>query len=429
MRKKYARPVRTIRGRGAYYVTGGAAASGSIGSFKANAHLNAGYSQGGDKALGYIAPRITGQGAYSISAIKRNTMIRPALPSFANAVYAEGGMIVRHREYLGAIVSSSTAGGFKARSYNLNPAQSFTFPWLSQIAASYEEYKPNGMVFEFRSTCSDAIASSTNLALGQVMMCTQYDPTDPPFASEMEMLNYFWSQNGKVSDNVFHFIECDPTQSPLSHYYTREGSASSSTDLRFSDFGRFTIATSGLQGTSVTVGQLWVSYEFILYKPKMGSMSSNPAGSFHLSNTIGVAAVTLFGTAANAKIYPENNIEVVLSYPSYGTNRITFPQTNISTTYEVMVLLSGDNTANVTAPSIQVGDNNMHIVKYSLHDHDIAFPEPVATQLHCANTVFVSIDGDGLTHWVDVGCPTPPSAPKVDVYVIQMPWLMPQLYP
>lgn len=429
-RKKYARPTRTIRGRGAYYVTGGGSASGNLGPFKVSAHTNAGYSQGGDKVLGYIAPKVTGTGAYSISAVRQNTMIRPALPTFANATYAEGGTIVRHREYLGPVVSDATAYKFKERHYSLNPAQQFSFPWLSQIAASYEEYKPNGLVFEFRSTCSDAIASSDNLALGQVMMCTQYDPTDNPFSGEVEMLNYFWSQNGKVSDNIFHFIECDPAQSPLSHYYTREGAPSSATDLRFSDFGRFTIATSGLQGTSVVVGQLWVSYEFIFYKPKMGAYSSNPSGSFHYSCGVAVGAGTPFGTLGSGQYYPENNMDVELKPGSWPAAQMWFPQTNVNTTYMIVLKYSGaDAIASCAPPTITESDGEMSFVKYDSDLDYLACPAPHATQSICSKTVFLSINGDGLQHFVTVACTTIPADSNVDLYVVQMPWLNPQLYP
>ena len=163
----YRRPV--IRKKGAYYVAGGFAAKGSLFGQKAAAGVHAGFSSG--KYEG--ASALSGIGAYNVGNIRHNTLIKPDIPEVRNTFYTEGGTILRHREYLGAITSSSSANSFKIQTYPLNPAQSDTFPWLSTIAQNYEEYRPNGMMFEFRSTASDAIASSTNLALGQVMMCTQ----------------------------------------------------------------------------------------------------------------------------------------------------------------------------------------------------------------------------------------------------------------
>jgi len=430
-RKIAARPYRTIRGRGAYYVTGGGSLSGSLGPFKGGGHVNYGYSQGGAVPQSYIAPKVSGLGAYSISSIKRNVLIKPGMPMVANAIYAEGGTIVRHREYLGAIVSSPTAGQFKATQYHLNPAQSFTFPWLSTIAANYEEYKPNGVYFEFRSTCSDAIASSTDLSLGQVMMCTQYDPTDPPFTGESEMLNYFWSQNGKVSNDLPHFIECDPAQSPLSHYYTREGANQTSTDLRFSDFGTFTIATKGLQGTSVHVGQLWVSYEFIFYKPKLGSKGAEAGGWYHADNAVGVIANAPFGTIANVRLYPENNLGVAFGYASPSGNRIVFPKTNIDTTYLVYAEWTGDGSDSaLTPPTFTTNDGQVKFVKLNVDDTQIRHPIASALQTLMGVMVFVSIEGDSLEHWITLvmADQNMPDEVSFNLYVSQIPWHNPVLY-
>lgn len=341
------------RGRGAYYLHANGAMSGGIPGI-------------GKFAVGARGGLVSGLGAYELGNISHNTLIKPDIPEIRNAAYVEGATIIRHREYLGPITTSATAGAFKIENFELNPAQSAAFPWLSQIAENYEEYKPNGLLFEFRSTASDAIASSTNLALGQVMMATQYDPTDPPFTNDVDMLNYSWAQSGKVSDNLQHFVECDPKQSPMSHLYTRAGTEASSSDLRFSDFGRFSIATQGLQGTNVQIGQLWVSYEFLLYKPKIGESQSTGGGIFMLQQADGsVSTNKIVGDIGNAELYEGNNIPMALSYDDNGYFRVVFPQRNVECTYDVSFTVIGDGSAlvgvNADPVTTQQGTNIKYI--------------------------------------------------------------------
>ena len=62
----------------------------------------------------------------------------------------------------------------------------------------------------------------------------------------------------------------EKAQSVLGDLYVRPTlNVPSGSDRRLYDFGNFQIATIGLQGTSVNVGELWVTYEIELFKPKV----------------------------------------------------------------------------------------------------------------------------------------------------------------
>lgn len=422
--KAYRRPANNAGGRGAYYIQGGAHVKGSLGPFKGGASLNAGYAK--DMKLG-------GYGAYSLENVKHNSLIRPDPPQIMNSYYREGAFVIRHREYIGDIISSATANTFNIQSFPLNPAQSSTFPWLaSGIGPSFEEYRLNGCVFEFKSTCSDAIASSTNLALGQVMMCVQYDPTDPVFTTSNQLLNYFWAQSGKVSDNIYHFVECDKQQSPLVNLYTRPGAASSDSDLRFSDFGRFSVATNGLQGTSINLGQLWVSYEFLMYKPKVASLEAVAGGWFHYGdNTSTISNTDPFGaTPMTLGIFDsENNLNIVLS--ENGSNGvITFPIMNQPSSFEVICVWRGASTASVTTPVIVGTDTSVHYIQH-VDGNSVAsvlLPSGTSTSNSVSIQTWVSIPADGVAHYIDVSVGTLPTSPSVDVYISQIPYLDPLIY-
>lgn len=419
----YRKPQTYVRGKGAYYVSGGVYGQGRIGPFKAGASFGAGYSSGK-----YAGPSIKGLGAYSVSNIHHNVLIKPDIPQIRNTIYSEGGTIVRHREYLGPIITSATAGAFKIQSFPLNPAQAITFPWLSTIAQNFEEYKPNGLSFEFRSTASDAIASSTNLALGQVMMCTQYDPTDPVFTDDIGLLNYTWAQSGKVSDNVVHYVECDPKQSPLSHLYTRTDAPSNDSDLRFSDFGTFSIATSGLQGTEVQVGQLWVTYEFIMYKPKISDDQPGAGGYWHYMQDDGsVTAANCMGTIASGHLDPANNLDIVATDPA-SYCQLALPTLPYDATYQIIASWDGDLTASVSVPLTTVV-NCTKVDNYGSPTISQLSEPPVPTTIARACLVlWVSVVRGVSDAAVQFSMITIPANSSADVYVQQVPYLDPNIY-
>jgi hypothetical protein len=50
------------------------------------------------------------------------------------------GVTITHSEMLNTLTASSTANGYKAINYTINPAKADVFPWLSNIATSYDKY-------------------------------------------------------------------------------------------------------------------------------------------------------------------------------------------------------------------------------------------------------------------------------------------------
>jgi len=76
----------------------------------------------------------------------------------------QNSFIVRHREYMTDVYASQA---FDITSYNINPGLLVSFPWLAQVADSFEQYKMRGLVYEFKSMSSDAVLSSgASSALG-----------------------------------------------------------------------------------------------------------------------------------------------------------------------------------------------------------------------------------------------------------------------
>jgi len=139
---------------------------------------------------------------------------------------------------------------------------------MAAIATCFEQYQVMGLVVEYVSTCGDAV-SSTNSSLGSVSIATQYNVNNNRFANKRQMLQHYFAVSGKPSVNFMHPVECKPDEVAQKLYYVRQQDQvpGAEYDARLYDFGRIEIITEGAQATFVC-GELWVSYDIILHKPR-----------------------------------------------------------------------------------------------------------------------------------------------------------------
>lgn len=212
-----------------------------------------------------VGAMITGFGDYKIA---DNSIMTGGLdpPTVVNSVN-NGGVIVRHREYLQDINASIP---FNILTLPLNPGQITTFPWLSAIASHFEQYIFRGLLFEFKSLSSDAVLSAaTSSALGSVVMATQYNALNPPFPNKFTMENYEFANSAKPSLSFIHPIECARKDTSIQELYVRNGPPTPGSDIRLYDLGNFNIATVGMQASVGVCGELWCTYEIELLKPKI----------------------------------------------------------------------------------------------------------------------------------------------------------------
>lgn len=247
---------------------------------------------------------------------------------------------IAFREYLGEIVTGPVAGQFNSVAFDVNPGDIRCFPWLAPIAAQYEQYKPMGMIFEFKSTATD---TSITASLGSVIMAADYDVTDKPFTSKQEMLNSAYSSEGKLSDNQMHGIECAPTDRPLPIFYVRPtGRSVGKGSLRDYDLCRFQVATQGgALAPNQSVGSLYVHYDFIFYKETpFGGLSANELLYAAFKNTNTATATNTWqalgmtqiaghdlgwkvgfnsGGGANGILIPKNLAGAVVKFQCYYT--------------------------------------------------------------------------------------------------------------
>jgi len=226
---------------------------------------------------------ILGFGSYHV---KQNSIATSSeqIPEFKSD--REGRLILEHRECLGDVLgSTSFATPFSGL---INPTNPTMFPWLSNIARNYEQYRFKGLVFMFKSTSANAL-NSTNTALGTVLMTTQYDAANLLLTDKVSMEAYEFTTSNPPSKSAIHPVECKPSLDILKSRYVREPLASLNTTpqsntvaftnvvgatnnlgaagTNITDVGLFQLSTVGMQAQSI-IGELWVSYEIEFTKPR-----------------------------------------------------------------------------------------------------------------------------------------------------------------
>lgn len=182
-------------------------------------------------------------------------------------MHSDNGVVrVQHREYIDDITTTISAG---SRSWVIQPSNALCFPWLASIAANFEQYRLLGCVFEYIPTSGSAV-SSTNAALGSVSLATQYNTLQPPFRNKIELLNHHFAVSASPDHKMVHPVECKAMYDPYKLYWcrTEDNNNGLSYDSRLFDYGVLNLITQGSQA-AYTGGELWVTYDVMLYKPRL----------------------------------------------------------------------------------------------------------------------------------------------------------------
>jgi len=378
---KKAKPMRSSLAKGIPYIASAAGAfAGGYAAGPSGAVI-------GSKVGSYVGKSInavTGLGSYRVI----SNSLMPGAPRVINRNRHPNATVVRHREFVSDIVSSPVAGAFSVRSYPIQPALDNLFLFLSQIACNYEEYSLEGMVVEYKTSSCDSL-NSVNTALGVVVIATSYNSNLPLFASKGEMEAYEFSSSCKPSESMLHFIECDPNQNVIGEMYCRPGPISGNQDLRLYDIGNLQVATSGMQGTSVVVGELWISYQVALLKPKLYASLGNFAN--FLRNSInpyvatGVAPIPLANPGSSSGNNPL--INGVALYTKTATT-CTIQALPIPQTYTLFNYWGGSGASIACRPPVPsiVGGAFLQFFAGPLSS-----PSPSGTSNVCQCTIFFTV--------------------------------------
>ncbi len=284
--------------------------------------------------LAAMASKWLGFGDYKVS---KNSILLKGSNGIPAMHSANQSIVVRHKEYVGQIKGSQ---GFAIRyALPINPGVGIVFPWLSNIAARFQEYKIKGMIFHYVPTSGHAV-SSTNPALGSIMFQTTYRASDIAPASKMEMMNEYHATETVPSETCIHPIECDPKENPFSIHYVRTTTPPTGEPLMSYDLGKTFVAVAGQQADGYVLGDLWVTYEIELKKPLV---QSNIVGGDYLKQTFNAPAT--WSVLFNSPSSSTGTLGV-----TFANNTFSIPPT-ASSTYQITLSFSG-----VTSLSAVGGD-------------------------------------------------------------------------
>jgi len=249
-----------------------------------------------------------------------------SVPSVTSAGDETGSICISNREYVGDVFGPATSGTFDVTPFPLNPGLEQSFPWLSQLAANYEEYEFIQLVYELKSSIQDV--NSANGQVGTIISATNYNASQPLFTDKPSMSAYYGSVSSKTTDDFVHGIECDPSKlSGAAAKYVRTNPVLTGEDLKSYDHGIFQIATHNIPSTMLngTLGELFVSYKVMLRKPKFltGRGLSITRALFVSGGSEGILAV--MGTDALLLKGQQNNLNVLLDLSVSNAIKVTFP--------------------------------------------------------------------------------------------------------
>lgn len=250
----------------------------ALGGLVMNEALNAadGYT-GGAASAAYGAYKgsgmYTGAGLYSNHLVSGGAGAVGTPPRFASEMDEEGALVITHREFVRDVYGNPSGVQFQNSSLNINPGLSATFPWLSQLAANYEEYEMHQLMFVYEAKISEN-ATATDGQLGSIIMFTDYGADSKVKTSKQQMLQGYGSQDGLCTRDAVHGVECDPSKiHGDGHKYMRVRPLEASQALTDYDLGIFQMAVSGTPAGLVNqiIGQLYVQYTVKLRKPRLYS--------------------------------------------------------------------------------------------------------------------------------------------------------------
>jgi len=171
-----------------------------------------------------------------------------------------------------------------AQSLYVNPGNSVLFPIFSQIAATYEEYRVNKLVFTFETDAYTAVSSTASA--GKIILATNFDPDDATFSGDTQMENYCGSVKGPPYAPIIEHDLMAAGRSrrrgakgdfALNNYfvYSSGNALAPVTGAgKFYDVGQFQVATSN-NAVTTEIGELYVTYSFTMIRPKQ----QTPLGS------------------------------------------------------------------------------------------------------------------------------------------------------
>lgn len=340
-------------------------------------------------AAGQAASGYMGRGMYT--GVKRgNQLISGGVsntPVMRSSGY-DGSLMVSHRELVQEVYGAGTpsaAGqsappsGFEVTTLTVNPGLERVFPWLSQLAANFEEYEIHQCVFEYEGR--KMVGTTDELTIhGTVTAAHKFNFKAQEFQDKHEMQSYPHANQAQAHQSLAHGVEADPGKIVGDgHKFIRLGGLLATDDQRDYDHCTFSLAQSNIPNelAAKEIGCLYVAYTVKLMKPKLHANRGLAIKTFravaspNLSVT-GSATVGALGSSYDERAdgstaalapFAKNTLDMLvkrqtLSGASTVDNTFVFPP-NASGVYKVVIRLEGGSLGVQTGGAPDYNTSNL----------------------------------------------------------------------
>jgi len=292
-----------------------------------------------------------GSGLYRTNNLIAGEGSRPSM-TFESSNDETQSLVLTHKEYVSDIFGPGSSA-FTNTSYAINPGLSAHFPFLAQFAANFDEYELLQMIFEFHSTVDSSVNTSTGNT-GTIIMTTNYKSDAQPFLTKEEMIQYHGGVSGRLTDNMSHGVECDPSKNAMGGAKFVRSTPVANSDIKTYDSGIFQLAVQNCPTAfqNNQIGELWVHYKVKLMKPKLTVALGNAStAAKFLSNAAPTTAKLMGNSLTTILSAYNNNFVPLISDQTSREISITFPA-QLSGVFEIVYMLEAAtvNVSTLAAP-------------------------------------------------------------------------------
>lgn len=237
--------------------------------------------------VGPLSANVDGTQSFS-AAVSYGKQSKMMSPSFANR--SANTIRVKHRELVEPALLGSTTFALQ-ETYVVNPGLASSFPWLSTMAATWQEYELHSLSYQYLTRVSTATA-------GSIMLSPDLDPTNPPPGNEVSTSN----NPSTVEGPVWKDLKCNVNLSGahnVKRRFVRNGPEVG--DAHMFDALTMYVITNDCANTN-PLGKIWVEYDISFYLPVVTPSDPISRGCCLFTNSVDQAipmttpTAVIFGT-------------------------------------------------------------------------------------------------------------------------------------
>jgi len=333
-------------------------------------------------------------------------------PNISHA--ANGAIRIRFRELIFPgfeLDSGIPAGNFqRLNSVNVNPGLDSAFPWLSTIAANYDQYEVHHIGYEY-------VPGLSAVTTGFFYSVPDYDVTDAYPLTPQQALNQLGTSSVAVwkEDSIRLRVPAAMAVGP--RRFIRQ--ANTMNDNRLSDVAVMHFFVSGFESEFLTA-QVWVEYDISLYAPQITVSRAQKHGAGTKSAMIAALTTSSPNLTPGASAVTSLPVTNISSSMTYNGLPIKGPHSGVQDTTKVFETTG--LTPNMLRVSIDPQGTYKNGTAFATHgaasyNADLQACNSAGTPLQDQSFISKAVES-GLTVLMDAALHTAPLVGKPLVWMV-----------